>query len=125
MFSLVVVLEQVSLQKQDVIGELVDEEPPVHIGETTHSVIVSGEDSGCSLAFVNERDFSEMIACRDQLIQDANGPRLVFDKDNAVSFGEKEHVEAFVPLCDYLLLGHRETSSQLRNQRLEEIIFAE
>ena len=125
LFSLVVVLEEISFQKKHVIGELVNEEPPVDVRETTHSVVVSGEDSGCSLAFVNERDFSEMIACRDQLIQDTDGSRLVFDKDTAVSFGEKEHVEAFVPLSDDLLLGHRQASSQFRNQRLEEIIFAE
>ena len=68
LFSLVVILEKISFQKKHVIGELVNEEPPVDVGETTHSIVVSGEDSGCSLAFVNQRDFSEMIACRDQLI---------------------------------------------------------
>lgn len=52
-----------------------------------------------------------MIAYRDQLIQDTDGSRLVFDKDNAVSFGEKEHIEALVPLSDDLFLGHRQASS--------------
>lgn len=122
-----VLLNQIILEADLVLGELRDDFSEAGAGNTGKRVVVARDHGGAALALVDEGDFTEVISFVE-LAHFVLTPVVVSHLDFAVAGADKEHtrlilqVVILVVLLDHFLIGEVQGVSELNHDRVDQLL---